>query len=400
MKFTDAKIKSLKPSEKTHIVWEGSGFGVRVSPTGAKSFILMYRVPGNRTRRLWTIGKYPQITLATARRMAAQGREKIIKGIDPGAKAVTQKKADREAYTVKDLAEEYLEKWARPRKRSAREDERILYKDVVPAWGERKAKDITRRDVILLLDKIVERGAPIAANRTLGIIRRMFGFAVSRGVLPTSPCVEIEPPGKENQRDRVLTGDEVKVFWEGLADCRMDQKTRLALKLLLILGQRKGEVTSAEWNEFDLEKNWWTIPKEKTKNSLPHRVFLSSMALEVLGELRELSDSRWLFPSPRGDKPITTRSISHALKNNREIFGIPQFTPHDLRRSMASFMASAGVPRLTISKILNHVESGITAVYDRYGYDREKRQALETWGRKLKSILTGEKGNVIPLQAK
>jgi len=399
MAFTDSKIRAIKPDKKKRkIVWEDGEtcVGIRVSPQGKKSFVFMYRY--ETTSRMLTIGEYPKTTLSEARIKVAKARDQLVKGIDPGLEKLEVNAANKGAPTVANLVDEYLEKWAKPRKRSWREDERILKKDVVSHWGRKKAKDIKRRDVILLLDKIVERGAPIAANRTLGIIRRMFGFAVSRDILPTSPCVEIEAPGKENQRDRILSEDEVKIFWVGLDDCSMDEKTRLALKLLLILGQRKGEFANAEWSEFDLKKNWWTIPKEKSKNSLPHRVFLPSMALEVLGELKGLSDSRWLFPSPRDDKPITTRSISHALKNNQEVFGIPRFTPHDLRRSMASFMASVGVPRLTISKTLNHVESGITAVYDRYGYDREKCQAMKTWSRKLESILTGEKAKIISLQ--
>jgi len=401
MKLTDAKLKAIRAGEKSRVIWEGSGFGLRVSPTGAKSFVLMFRMPGSRKARLWTIGKYPQITLAAARRMAAQGREKILKGIDPGARAVVQRKADREAYTVKDLAEEYLEKWARPRKRSAREDERILHKDVVPAWGNRKAKDITRRDIILLLDAIVERGATIQANRTLAVVRKMFNFAAGRSILDASPCVAITAPARENRRDRVLSEAEIKSFWNGLDTAGMSEAVKLALKFQLTTAQRKGEVAGAEWRDFDLKSTWWVVPGEKTKNAMPHRVPLSPLALGLLGEIKALSNgSPFLFPSPRNGRHITGPAIDHAVRVNHDVFGIEHFTPHDLRRTAASLMTGAGIPRLIVSKILNHAEPGVTAVYDRHSYDAEKRQAFETWGRKLESILTGKTGKVIPLQAK
>ena len=178
----------------------------------------------------------------------------------------------RKAETVADLAEEYLEKWARPRKRSAAEDERILNKDVLPAWGKLKARDITRRDAILLLDKIVERGAPIQANRTLAVIRKMFNFAVKRGLIDATPTAVIDAPSKENKRDRVLTKDEMYSLWHGLEDAPASRGVKLAIRLLLVTAQRKGELVAAPQSEFDLEEKVWTIPAERTKNGMSHRV--------------------------------------------------------------------------------------------------------------------------------
>jgi integrase len=180
----------------------------------------------------------------------------------------------------------------------------------------------------------------------------------------------------------------------------MEKYTALALKLQLITAQRKGEVAGAEWVNFDLKGGWWTIPAEKSKNGFPHRVPLSPLAMETLNKLEELTgSSRWLFPSPRDGQHIAETSVDHAVRVNAEHFAIDHFTPHDLRRTSASMMTASGIQRLTVSKILNHVESGVTAVYDRHGYDKEKRQALETWERKLTSILTGKSsGKVIPLK--
>jgi integrase len=379
MKFTDKKIQNLKPKTQRYEEWEGNGFGVRVTPRGIKSFVYLYRFDG-KPRRL-TLGTYPKMTLADAHQAHADAMKKLEQGIDPGAETVAERKEERKAPTVATLADEYLEKWAKPRKRSWREDKRILDKDVTPSWGRRKAREITRRDVIRLLDGIVDRGAGIMANRTLATIRKMFNFAVSRDIVPVSPCLAVRSPAPERQRDRVLTTDEIHALWHGLEGAKMmAEGTKLALKLQLVTGQRKAEIVTAAWDEIDLTDRWWTIPPEKAKNKMAHRVPLSPLALELLQAAKPLSgDSPWVFPSPRTDKHITPEAVDHALRRSGlEELGFT-FVPHDLRRTAASHMTGMGISRLVVSKILNHVERGVTAVYDRHSYDLEKRQALEAW---------------------
>ncbi len=404
MAFTNPKVRAMKPKESRYISWEdgSTGLGVRVSPQDRKTFIFMYRHEGK--SRMMTVGPYPRITLAEARVRVANAKEKLSRGVDPGSEWVKSKKANREAPTVDDLVEVYLEKWARPRKKSAAEDERILRKDVLPLWGRRKAKAVKRRDVILLLDNIVGRGAPIAANRTFAVIRKMFRFALSRDLVETSPCEAVVAPGKETRRDRVLSENEIKAFWLGLDKAQITEGLKFVLKLQLATAQRRGEVVGAEWSEFDMDSRFWTIPAEKSKNGLPHRVPLSPLVLDLLEDLKKLSgESRWLFPS-RGpkDSPLFPSSVVHAITRNMDVFKVEHFTPHDLRRTAASHMTSIGISRLVVAKILNHAESGVTAVYDRHSYDNEKRQALNAWSRKLESIVSGEmeRGKVIDLVKK
>jgi integrase len=399
-RFTDKAIAALRPKPERYEVWEGAGFGLRVSPGGAKAWVWVYHFAG-RPRRM-TFGAYPATGLADARIKLAAARKLLERGIDPGDREVEARKAERTAETVAELAEAYLDKWARPRKRSAAEDERILRKDVIPAWGRRKAKDIARRDVIALLDRIVDRGSPIAANRTLALVRRMFGWAVSRDLIPASPCAAVKAPAKENRRDRVLTTEEIARLWRALDDPEtpISQPIRLALKFQLATAQRKGEVTDAEWREFDLAEGVWTIPAAKAKNGLPHRVPLSPLARAVLDAIPELH-SQWLFQSPRGGGPVGGQSVDHAMHRCRDALGVGDATPHDLRRTAASHMTSIGIGRLVVSKILNHAEPGITAVYDRYSYDAEKRAALAAWGARLEEIIGTRRSpeNVVALRA-
>ena len=227
-----------------------------------------------------TLGSYPGLGLADARIKLSEARKLLEQGSDPGDREVQQRRAERVAETVAQLADAYLEKWARPHKRSAAEDERILHKDVLPAWGRRKANDIARRDVIALLDNIVDRGSPVAANRTLALIRRMFGWALSRDIVQTNPCIAVKPPGVETRRDRVLSVEEIAAFWRALEDpgIGVSKPIRLALKLQLATAQRKGEVIDAEWSEFDLADGVWTIPGERAKNGIPSRAVIAACA--------------------------------------------------------------------------------------------------------------------------
>jgi len=397
MKFTDKKIQNLKAKAQRYEEWEGNGFGVRVTPRGVKSFVYLYRFEG-KPRRL-TLGTYPSMTLADAHRAHAEAVKKLEQDIDPGAVTVAERREERKAPTVAALADEYLEKWAKPRKRSWKEDYRILQKDILPAWGRRKVGEITRRDIIGLLDGIVDRGAPIMANRSLALCRRMFNFAVSRDIVPVSPCLAVRAPAPEQRRDRVLTTDEIRALWHGLEGAKMAEGTKFALKLQLVTAQRKVEIVSAAWEEIDLTDKWWTIPPEKAKNKMAHRVPLSPLALELLQSAKNIvGDSPWIFPSPQTDRHITPEAVDHALRRHGlEHLGFT-FWVHDLRRSAASHMTGMGISRLVVSKILNHVERGVTAVYDRHSYDKEKRQALESWGHKLQGIVQGtESTNVIPL---
>ena len=237
----------------------------------------------------------------------------------------------------------------------------------------------------------------------MAVVRKMFNFGVQRGLLDHTPCLGVAAPTQENRRDRVLSKAEIRTFWHALDEASMAEGTRLALKLQLLTAQRIGETVGAGWDEFDLLGGAWTIPAEKAKNKCSHFVPLCSQALAIVERARCLAlDSRWVFPSPRGDQPINETAIGHAVRRNLDTLGVGQFTPHDLRRTAASQMTAMGISRLVVSKILNHVERGVIAVYDRHSYNLEKRQALEAWGRMLEIIVTPDSSNsnVISLKAK
>ena len=403
--LTDRSLRSLiNATTRRRDVWDTlvSGFGVRLSPGGHCAFVVRYRIHG-RLRR-FTIGPYPRVSLADARQTARDTLRDAQGGVD-----IAREKIDaRQAETFAELADEYIKHHA-AKKRSGREDIRILkgsphrkrtgkrpHVPLVARWGALRVKEITRRDVRELLDEIAAR-APVMANRTLALVRKMFNFAIERDWLEANPCQMVKPPGREKQRDRVLSEDEIRRLWKALDD---ESSVVAALfRLRLLTAQRGGEVQGAAWSEFDLSARWWTIPAERSKNGLAHRVPLSLQALQVLKELRLEAEttavkadrdvSQWVFPSTRKALP----HMAHAQKAIERVVASSkvQFRGHDLRRTAASLMVGAGVSRLVVSKILNHVETGVTAVYDRHSYDREKRDALEFWGRRLAAIVANKR---------
>jgi len=411
-RFTDVQIKALRARAQRYEQFEdGTGFGVRVSTVGLKTWILMYRYQG-KARRL-TIGTYPDMGLAAARTAAAEAREKLILGFDPGAEAVAEKARRSSAATIDTLIDDYMRLYVRVRKRasSAKEEERLLLTKVLPEWKGRKARDIRRADVVLLLDGIVERGAPISANRTKSVLSKMFNWGIERDYVEMNPAAHLGRPVDEKSRDRNLSPAEIRTFWTGLdAAADISLVFRLALRFKLVTGQRRGEIAQARWDQFDPDLTLWTIPAEVTKNNMIHLVPITATARALLHEAREAlvfrdkdgveRRSEWVFPARRGKgaNHITGSGISQAVaallptdKEKADGTGLElaHFTPHDLRRTFATRAIEAGVRRDWIKLCLNHTTADVTAIYDRYGYMAEKRMAMEAWEKRLLDIVNG-----------
>ena len=390
------------------------GFGVRVSKRGAseretKTFFVRYRT-GKRMRRL-TIGDVESVKLVDAR---AKARE-ILVGVDNGDDPAVARAAAKRAETFGELWNEYFSRHARQNKRSWRDDKRIAKAELLPTWRYRKAKDITRRDVREVLDAIVDRKAPIMANRTLALARKVFNFGLERDLVESNPCHKIKPPAREGSRDRVLSDDEIRVLWVALDQEESAGRYLIAAfyRIRLLTAQRGREVLRMKWSDISQESAGvvWTIPSDVTKNRRSHRVPLSPTVIDVvravgtrLEEDRQRANkwrekkgqalrqsSEWVFPSPRGKAPMA--NTQKAFDRVRTACGRPSFTAHDLRRTAATRMTGElKIPRFTVGRVLNHLETGVTGVYDRYAYDDEKRDALSRWARLVvEGIVGGER---------
>ena len=373
-----AKGKEIMQSD----LWDSRvvGLGLRVSRSGSKSWTLRYRI-GRRQRRM-TLGPYPTLSLADARQQARAALRDAALGVDPARVKHEQRDAD----TFGELADRFIEEHAKPKKKSWKEDQRLLKKDVLPHWRHRPAQQIQRRDVREIVDAVARRGAPIMANRLRAMLHKVFAFGVQVEIVDFNPVTGTPRPGVERQRDRVLTEDEIRTLWE--ATEQMVPPMAAFFRLRLVTAQRGSEVGDMRWSDVDMENGVWTIPAERSKNGLAHRVPLADLALEILAGLEQRGPGRRVLVGALGNRQRSEAAQEIPVEN---------FVGHDLRRTAASCMASAGVPRLHIAKVLNHAEQGVTAVYDRHSYDPEKRVALDTWARKLTAILEKADGaKVVP----
>lgn len=412
------------------------GLQLRVTAQGSKSWALRYTRKSDGRRRRVTLGPVVALGLEEARDLAKDHLASISRGADPAA-GVSDR---REAPTFEELAADWIERHGTPNKspRALRDDRSMLDRHVLPEIGTMKAQEITKRDLIRLFDKVKatpdSRGSAAAKprklthrpNRVFELVRAILRWAVGRDVLKVDPSYGMAPPiKKERPRERALTPDEIQTLWEALdraptarrhagkgvprgtkivgeADLPMTRATALAMKLALVTGQRIGEVAGMAEAELDTNDTApiWTVPGERSKNGQPNRVPLSKLALRLIGEARGLAGGAdWLFPSASGKGPIDPHAPTKALERARAAIGIAAFRVHDLRRTAATQMGEMGVSPHTISLVLNHISARrgtITgAVYVQYSYDREKREALDAWGARLESIISGTAGGNI-----
>ena len=392
-KLTDAAVNRLKAPESGRMeYWDATlpGFGLRITDKGAKSWVVMYRV-GGRLRRL-TLGSYPAISLKDARREAGEAMREAAKGNDPATMKALAK--HQRVDTFKEVAEEFIERHAKRNTRSWKATESILNRNVTPSWGSRPIGEITRRDVIEALDKVMDRGEPYAANRLLAAVRKLFNWALERDIIDTSPVANIKAPGKESQRDRVLNDVEIKALWGACEKAGYPYGP--LVKMLLLTAQRRDEVATMRWSDISKEAKLWTIPSAQTKADRVQEVPLSPLAIEILEALPRQSGS-YIFTTTGGELPVS--GFSKAKKGLEKLVDFDEWRIHDVRRTGATNMARLGVPGSIIGRVLNHAQRGVTAIYDRHTYVPEKRHALETWANKLVSIIKPKDGDkVVPLR--
>lgn len=391
-RFTDLTVKNLKQEPgKRYLVMESGGLGIRVS--NEKTFVWRYFFDGK--DRWYTIGDYPAYSLSDARAEVEKQRLLLKKGIDPGAKKQEEKKAYSDAPTIKNLIQEFYNRELSKLK-SGDDTRRLLEKDLLKPWGNRKTMSITGRQIVLLLDKVEER-APVTRNRLKTAISQMFNFAVMRGILDANPCPKIKNID-EKTRDRVLNNDEIVLLWRAL-DVE-NQKifdaypiTKLALKMILLTGQRPGEVAGMTMSEITERSDgfWWEISAKrmKGKNAMAHDVPLNQLVLDVIKEAKFYSGkSKFIFRSSIKKKsPITVQAISRAVVRHLAEMKIEKFTPHDLRRTCRTGLANLKVSDIVAEKILSHRLQGVLGIYNRAMYEPERRAALELWEKHILGLI-------------
>jgi integrase len=418
-------LENLRPGATRREVPDGHTRGLFyvLQTTGAASWAYRYRFAG-KPKKL-TIGTYPAIDIRAARELASEAAKAIARGDDPAAAKRAAKIAIREAVAnehdlVENVVETFVERYAKPNTRSWRETERILKREIVGSWKRRRLSNIGRADVHDLLDRIVDRGAPIAANRILAALRRMCSWAVERGIIKVSPCDGVKAPSAIRSRDRVLSDDEIRLVWHAFD--KVGWPFGPLGKLLLLTGARLREVGGARWQDVDLVADkTLTVPKDRAKSGVAHEVPLSDAALRLLETLPRIdggkTSSCFVFTTT-GHTPVSgfsraKETIDNAILDALLVAAIERgddpvkitapehWTLHDLRRTATSGMAGLGITPHVVEAVLNHrsgVIRGVAAIYNRYSYATEKRVALAVWGRHVEAIVSSRPvGNVVDL---
>ena len=376
--LTVRTIETIKPGRDRREIGDRHmpGLYLVLQPSGAKSWAVRYRYAG--IPRKHTLGQYPAIDLKSAR-SSCRHCEPLPKVGILGREKVQERTA--KADTVEAVARQFVERHCKPsnRPRTARETQRLLDLHVMPRWRGRLVRDIIRRDVLDLLDRVVDGGKPIAANRTLAAIRKMFNWAVARDIIAASPCAGVKPPTAERSRDRVLTDQELRAVWQA-AD-KIGGTFGALVRLLILTGQRRDEVAGMRWSEIDLEGRRWTLGPERVKNNRPHEIPLSKPAIAILTALPRIGN-RFVLTST-GDAPSSGYSKGKRRFDSLLPPDMPDWRLHDLRRTVASGLARLGINLPVNEKVLNHASgsfAGIVGVYPKHKFSEEKRRALDAWG--------------------
>lgn len=411
LKLTNAAVDKIKKTEKRQEIPDSLVVGLYlvVQPTGRKSWQVRYRTTA--VQRRMTLGSYPLIGLKEARLRARDALLDAHDGGDPAA-VKGQRNKDKDLnvrVNVSALVEQFYSRHLSNLK-SGKDALRFLERFATPVWGDRDIRSISRRDVIDLLDDIVDSGRAITANRVLAHLRKFMNWCVEREILDRAPTDKIKAPAKENVIERVLSDQEVRWLW--LACDRVGEPWGAMVKMLILTGQRRGEVVGM--TDAEIENGIWHLRATRTKNGRSHVVPLSEPARTVLArKVRIYSEAGYVFCT-NGTNPVSgfakaqKRLRSALLEISAEETGkdvqVPSWTFHDLRRTAATGMARLGIAVRVTEAVLNHVSgtgSGIVAVYQRHDFAEEKRQALEAWGQYVKGLVEEGGGKELqPLEAR
>lgn len=378
--LTDTRIKSLKPKDTRYRTSDTGGLLLEVMPSGAKIWRYRYQMFGVRQPTL-TIGNYPDVSLANARKQRDEWAALVASGISPKAAVLANKTAHLN--TVKAFGLDWLASQLVGKSQSYTTTmTRIFEKDVIPAIGRMPLSEVKPADILRLCERIKARGSPKMALLTRNVVRRMYDYAIARQMAETNPATALVARfiATSESRTRVLSGQEIGDVMRAIYQSDIRRSLRLALHLLLITMVRKTELTEATWSEVDLDAGVWDIHEDRMKKDKPHRVYLSQQAKDMFQELKDWSNgSAYVFPSPHGreDKPISKSALNVAIRSLS--LDVQHFVLHDFRRTASTHLHEMGHASDAIEIALAHKIGGIKGIYNRAEYAKQRRLILQAW---------------------
>jgi integrase len=418
--LTDAMLRNLAPGEKLIEYWDARvpGLCLRIPLSGVRSWSFRYRPKDATSRPRVPLGHYPQVGLALARSRAEAFRVDVAGGGDSQGARTARREEDRKAFLFNDLADQFIERYAKPLKKSWRNDDLYLRVHVRPAWGGRKTKSLSRADAAALLDEIAKT-SPVSANRVQSTLSKLFNWAVESGLLDINPVARMKKRAREIAKDRTLAPGEIRILWRVLKEGQ--GSVEAPLLFLMLTGLRPCEAAGAAIEDLhDIDDDALArleIPGTKMKGGKPHILPLAPMARAIVrGQLEQaIAGQNHVFRSAFAARgPVARNSLSQALR--RLINGLRSTeedastiaglkanppTPHDFRRTVASGLAALGVPREDRLAVLAHAIGDVHGrVYDRHDRLAEKRRALALWEKHLVGIVdppANVSGNVVEI---
>ena len=413
-KLTDKHLRACKPTDTEQNLGDGGGLWVRVLPKskgGAINFYYRFEVDGKGRR--FNCGTYPSTSLAQARERRNIARNQVRSGIDPAL----QEEQDRRNRTASQAIEnaektvsELLEDWKRIYLSAHRKDhgntvEAAMLRDVIPVLGKMKAKDVRLQHINLVIDRVLQRGARRTANQTLSLMRQMFRHGMGRGIVDTDPTLAIskkQAGGKETPAERNLSFEEIAELHIKLQTSDLHKRYIASVYFLLATGARIGELTKAKWVDVDETKQTWSIPAANSKNGRAHLIHLSQFSMQQIDTLKCFKTGDFLLAGRKENAPLSEKTISKAIRDRIRIKPLKkrtpkvaslitsggEWSPHDLRRTMASRMGDLGIEPHVIERCLNHTPQGIIAVYQRQEYLQERKAAFVKLGSELSKLTT------------
>ncbi|MFZ5526419.1 MAG: tyrosine-type recombinase/integrase [Pseudomonadota bacterium] len=399
MPLTDTAIKALKPKDKRYTVTDEKGLVLEIFPTGGMLWHYRYRLEGKAERV--TLGRYPALSLKLARQERDKLATQVALGTSPARQKQLAKVAAADATTVAEFGERYFKEVVSKDRQDITQTRRYFDKSIAPAIGAKPIRDVTTEDVRAIIWKKKEEGFDAAAGAIRGVLKRMFDFAMTAGLVTTNPVLALpmRHVHKAKSRDRALEPEEIRLFLKGVLDSNIRRQFKIGLQLILMTMVRKSELLLAHKKHVDLDKAEWHIPPEHSKTGKAHIVYLSRQAVALFRELFALAGDSELVMPGRGSstKPFAHNAINSALKVSLTGQGVPAFTIHDLRRTASTLLHEKGWPSDVVEKALNHTIGGVRGVYNRAEYAAQRKEMLQFWSDYLDALRKG--AEVIPMKA-
>ena len=391
---TDREIKNLKAGEKRYTAKDAvaNGLFLDITKTGVKSWHYRYSLAGKQERLV--LGRYPDLSLKDARQARDEAASQVAKGISPQQQKIKEQQGQLETVLFRDYGERYLKEVIKKDRKDPYNMVLCLSNDIYPMLGHIPLDQVSIEDIRRTIWRKKEQGYDAAANQVRGLLKRMFDYAMTLGLVPYNPVLAIPSRHvhKTKPRDRYLSTGEIRTYYTTLLNSRLYKPRKLGLLLSLLTLLRKSELLAAKWEHVDFDGRIWHIPETKADSATGHSremvVYMSSQVIEIFKELKTIAgDEPYVFVGRQRGTHISANAFNTAQKTALALTDIPNFTIHDLRRTASTHLNEQGFNRDAIEKCLNHTATGVRGVYNKAEYAEERIKMMQKWSDFVFSVI-------------